>query len=160
MSELNFVTLTRDEDASEILAMMRALYVEDEPAFAVDHRQFPLTVEFFLAEPSRGSVIVFAEGTAIRGYAILIPYWSNEYGGTLLYVDELFVVPEARNRGIGHQFFDFLERTRPFDAVAIGLEASPGNLRAQRLYQSIGFRPRRNSTLIRRLPERSTDDLQ
>jgi len=159
MSELDFVTLTRDGSASDVLAMMRALYVEDEPAFAVDHRRFPLTIEFLLAEPSRGSVIVFADGTGLRGYAILIPYWSNEFGGTLLCVDELFVVPEARNRGIGHQFFEFLSRTRPFDAIAIGLEVSPGNVRAQRLYESIGFRRRRNATLIRRLPERSAADV-
>jgi hypothetical protein len=33
----------------------------------------------------------------LRGYALLIPYWSNELGGTLLYVDEIFVIPEARN---------------------------------------------------------------
>jgi ribosomal protein S18 acetylase RimI-like enzyme len=158
MSELNFVTLTDDACTSEVIAMMRALYIEDAPAFAVDHRRFPLTIEFLLAEPSRGSVIVFAEGTALCGYAILIPYWSNEFGGTLLCVDELFVIPEARNREIGHQFFEFLARTRPFDAIAIALEVSPGNLRAQRLYESIGFRPRRNATLIRRLPERSAAD--
>jgi ribosomal protein S18 acetylase RimI-like enzyme len=160
MSELNFVTLTRDADPSDVLAMMRALYIEDEPAFAVDHRRFPQTVEFLLAEPSRGSVIVIAEGASVCGYALLIPYWSNEFGGTLLCVDELFVVPEARNRGIGHQFFEFLARTRPFDPVAIALEVSPGNLRAQRLYQSIGFRPRRNATLVRRLPARSADAAQ
>jgi len=158
MSELDFVTLTHDGDASEVLAMMRALYIEDEPAFAVDPGRFPLTIEFLLAEPSRGSVIVFAEGAALCGYAILIPYWSNEFGGTLLCVDELFVVPVARNRGIGHQFFGFLARSKPFDAVAIALEVSPGNLRAQRLYESIGFRPRRNATLIRRLPERTAAD--
>jgi GNAT superfamily N-acetyltransferase len=153
MSELNFVTLTRDGDTREVLAMMRALYIEDEPAFAVDQGRFPHTIEFLLAEPSRGSVIVFEEGTTSCGYSILIPYWSNEFGGTLLCVDELFVVPEVRNRGIGHRFFEFLARTRPFDAIAIALEVSPGNLRAQRLYQSIGFRPWRNATLIRRLPE-------
>jgi GNAT superfamily N-acetyltransferase len=158
MSELNFATLTRDGDASQVLAMMQALYIEDAPAFAIDHGRFPHTIKFLLAEPSRGSVIVFAEGTALCGYAILIPYWSNEFGGTLLCVDELFVIPVARNRGIGHQFFEFLSRTRPFNAVAIALEVSPGNLRAQRLYESIGFRPRRNATLIRRLPERSAAD--
>jgi len=158
MSELNFATLTRDADASEVLAMMRALYVEDQPAFAVDHRRFPLTIEFLLAEPFRGSVIVFAEGATVCGYAILIPYWSNEYGGTLLYVDEIFVLPNARNKGIGHQFFEFLARTKPFDAIAIALEVSPGNLRAQRLYESIGFSRRRNATLIRRLPARSDTD--
>jgi ribosomal protein S18 acetylase RimI-like enzyme len=160
MGELNFVTLTRDADASarEVLAMMRALYVEDEPAFAVDDRRFPLTIEFLLAEPSRGSVVVFMEGAAPRGYAILIPYWSNEYGGTLLCVDEIFVVPEFRNRGIARRFFEFLAQTRPFDPVAITLEVSPANRRAQRLYESLGFTRRRNATLLRRLPNPAAAD--
>ena len=160
MCELNFVTLTRGADASarEVLGMMRALYVEDEPAFAVDDGRFPLTIEFLLAEPSRGSVIVFTEGAARRGYAILIPYWSNEYGGTLLCVDEIFVVREYRNRGIARRFFEFLAQNRPFDPVAITLEVSPANLRAQRLYESLGFSRRRNATLMRRLPGRPASD--
>jgi hypothetical protein len=44
----------------------------------------------------------------LLGYALLIPYWSNEFGGVLLFVDELFVLREVRNRGIGHSFFRFL----------------------------------------------------
>ena len=144
--------MTRGHDAGGVLAMMRALYVEDPPSSPVDPERFGVTVERFLDEPARGSVIVFVEGGETRGYALLVPYWSNEYGGTILHVDELFVVPEARSRGIARQFFELLGRTRPFDAVAIVLEVSPANLRAQRLYESLGFSPRRNTTLIRRLP--------
>jgi len=160
MPDLNFRTLTQDEDTTEVLAMMRALYAEDAPAFPVDPQRFPATIDLLLAEPSRGAVIVFAEGAALRGYAILIPYWSNEYGGTMLYVDELFVIPECRNRGIGRQFFEHLERTKPFDAIAIALEVSPTNERAQRLYESLGFARRRNATLLRRLPKAPTVDAQ
>jgi ribosomal protein S18 acetylase RimI-like enzyme len=149
MPDLNFRNLTPDEDTSEVLAMMRALYVEDAPASPVDPQRFPVTIDFLLTEPSRGSVIAFAEGAALCGYAILIPYWSNEYGGTILYVDELFVIPECRNRGIGRQFFEHLARTRPFDAIAIALEVSPSNERAQQLYESLGFTRRRNATLLR-----------
>jgi ribosomal protein S18 acetylase RimI-like enzyme len=149
---LHFTTLTRGQDPSGVLAMMRALYFEDPPPHPVDHERFALTIERFLDEPARGSVTVFVEEGKTCGYALLVPYWSNEYGGTILHVDELFVVSEARSRGIARQFFDFLSRTQPFDAVAIALEVSPANLRAQRLYESIGFSPRRNTTLIRRLP--------
>jgi GNAT superfamily N-acetyltransferase len=153
MSDLNFETLTDDRHAAEVLAMMRGLYVEDEPAHPVDQERFPLTIDFLLREPARGSIVLITEGRSVRGYAILIPYWSNEFGGTLLCVDELFVAPEARNRGIAHRFFEFLKEKKPFDAVAIALEVSPGNLRAQRLYHSIGFRRRRNATLICRIAD-------
>ena len=42
-------------------------------------------------------------------------------------------------RGIAHRFFEFLNRTRPFEAHAISLEVSPATPGAERLYESIGF---------------------
>jgi len=151
MLELKFVPLTRDRPAGPVLAMMQALFDEDPPSSPVEATRFPATVELLLAEPSRGTILLIEERAVTCGYAILIPYWSNELGGTILYVDELFVVPEARNRGIAHQLFEFLAEKKPFDAVALALEVSPANARAQRLYTSLGFSTRRNSTLVRRL---------
>lgn len=151
MLELKFHSLTRDRPADEVIAMMRALFDEDPASEPVDTSRFPATIETLLADPSRGTILLIEERAVTRGYAILVPYWSNEFGGTILYVDELFVMPQARNRGIAHQFFEFLSRTKPFDAIALALEVSPANERAHRLYESIGFWTRRNSTLIRRL---------
>jgi hypothetical protein len=45
-------------------------------------------------------------------------------------VYELFVVADARKQGIGRSFFRYLDETRPFAAVALALEVSPGNKRA------------------------------
>ena len=68
----------------------------------------------------------------------------------MLCVDELFVVAEARHHGIGRTFFKFLEEMKPFDAVALALEVSPGNVGARRLYESLGFIQRRNKMLMYR----------
>ena len=47
-------------------------------------------------------------------------------------------LPDARNRGIGRSFFRNLCKARPFEAIALALEVSPGNHRARRLYESLG----------------------
>jgi GNAT superfamily N-acetyltransferase len=151
MLDLKFVPQTRDRPTGDLLAMMQGLFDEDPASFPVDASRFPATIETLLAEPARGSIILFEEAGRTRGYAILIPYWSNEYGGTIVYVDELFVVREARNRGVAHQFFQFVAASRPFDAIALALEVSPANARAQRLYESVGFTRRRNATFLRRI---------
>ena len=132
--------------------MIRALYAEDEPASAPDYGRFPLTIERLRSEPDRGRIVLFMEDESLCGYALLIPYWSNEFGGNLLFVDELFVTPNARNRGIGRQFFEYLSAERPFDAVAVALEVSPANTRARRFYESIGFAVRRNTVMTRQMP--------
>src|SRR5260370_10241078 len=119
--------MTDERSAPDVVAMMRAVYAEDGAASTADHRRFHLTIKRLLAEPSRGRIILISEGAAILGYALLIPFWSNEFGGTLLFVDELFVKPDARNRGIGHSLFDFLPSDRPFDPDALALEVGPAN---------------------------------
>ena len=151
MDTIEFSRMTTLEDQKEVVAMMRLLYEEDPAAAKVDDSRFPSTIERLVGDASAGQVVLFREGSDLRGYALLIPFWSNELGGTVLFVDELFVLAGFRNRGIGRAFFRYLERERPFEPVALGLGVSPRNTRARRLYESLGFRELRNATLLRTL---------
>ncbi len=146
------------QQKAEVLDMMRALYSKDQAASPADQSRFPLTIDFLIAQPSRGRIVLFNESGLLRGYGLLIPYWSNEFGGTVLFVDEVFIIPEARERGIGRSFFTFLDEERPFDAVALALEVSPSNTRARRLYESLGFTHRENSVLTYRLTDGSQNN--
>ena len=131
--------------------MMRSLYEEDQAPEQPDFSLFPKTVEHLVANPSAGQIVLFHEIEELVGYAVLIPYWSNEFGGNLLFIDEIFVAATYRNRGIAHRFFAYLEQERPFGAVALALEVSPGNGKANRLYEALGFRQRQYANLIRPL---------
>lgn len=152
MLEVDFVTMADDRLAPQVSAMMRELYSEDEPASAPDPGRFPLTITYLLANPSHGRIVLFMQGSILSGYALLIPYWSNEFGGVLLFIDELFVMPGARNRGIGHRFFEIVASEKPFDAVALAVEVSPANRRARALYESLGFELRNHAVLTKRFP--------
>lgn len=136
---------------NEVVEMMRSLYMEDGAAHPVNHSIFPAAVEHLVSHPSAGQIVLIRSGNQLRGYALLIPYWSNEFGGILLFVDELFVSSAYRNHGIGRRFFLYLEQKRPFDAVALALEVGPDNRSARRLYESLGFVQRRNATLTHTL---------
>lgn len=145
--------MTSADPPGPVLAMMGELYREDEPATAPDPARLPLTIATLLAEPNRGRIVLFRRGGSLAGYALVIPFWSNEFGGTLLYVDELYVVPEARGQRIASAFFAYLRTERPFDAVALALEVTPKNERARRLYESVGFTQRQHQTFTRRLAD-------
>jgi GNAT superfamily N-acetyltransferase len=153
MDTISFSVMADLEHRNEVAAMMSRLYEEDRGDFDVDHSKFASGIEHLLTHPSTGQIVLFCEGNALRGYALLVPYWSNEFGGTLLFVDELFVVPEYRSRGIGRSFFSYVERERPFGPVALGLAVNPGNGRARQLYESLGFIELRIATFLRRIPK-------
>ena len=158
MNGHRYQTMTDDFHANEVVQMMKDFYGELE--VKVDTSQFPETIRYLLAHPDHGRIILMFDELDLAGFAIIIQHWSNEYGGTILYVDELYVIPECRNRGVGRQFFEHLARTKPFDAIAIALEVSPANERAQRFYESLGFTRRRNAILLRGLPKPPTVDAQ
>ena len=85
-------------------------------------------------------------GTLMVGSVRQLPICIGDTKALML--GPLTVEPPFRSRGVGRRFFKFLTETRPFDAVALALEVSPGNAAARRLYESVGFRERRNSVLI------------
>ncbi len=136
---------------ADVLRLMRELYDTDPPDPHVRPARFPLTIERLLALPSTGRIVLFVEGDELRGYALLVPWWSNEWGGTVLLVDEIVVERAWRGRGVATAFFAFLERERPFDAVVLALEVSPRNARARALYDRLGFEERSLRMLTRAL---------
>lgn len=148
---IDFVTMTDPRAAPDVLRMMHALYDGGGADAQAEKERFPATIDRLLAEPWRGRIVLFLQQDSVCGYAILIPYWSNEFGGVLLFVDELFVEATKRGQGVAQAFFAFLEATRPYDAVALALEVAPANKRARALYERLGFSDRYQGTMVRRL---------
>ena len=155
MRSVQFVTMVDRHWAPEVLRMMGELYSGDEQDLHADPAAFPATIDYLLANPAAGRVILLTDGQVLHGYALLVSYWSNEWGGVVLLLDELFVDKQFRGRGIAKAFLKYLEHERPFGAVVVALEVSSHNTRARALYESMGFIDRHLQMMTRRL---TTDD--
>jgi GNAT superfamily N-acetyltransferase len=155
VAPVEFVTMTDRGAAPDVLRMMHALYDGGGADTQTEKERFPATIERLLEEPWRGRIVLFVQQDVACGYAILIPYWSNEFGGVLLFVDELFVDATMRGQGVAQAFFAFVDETRPYDAVALALEVAPRNNRARALYERMGFSDRYHGMMVRRLASNS-----
>ena len=134
--------MAREDEDAVIVAMGLALTVEDPWPEPVTPQQIQYTLEVLRAEPHRGRAVVCDEGGEVIGYALLIAFWSNEFGGEVCVVDELYIAPSRRGRGLASALFTALrsgDPPWPGPAVAIGLEVTPRNARALALYQRLGF---------------------
>jgi len=140
------------EEDELIVGMCLALNRED-PGEPVSAEQVRRTLATFRAEPTRGRAVVAEVGSEAVGYALLVSFWSNEYGGEICAVDEIYVVPSHRSRGIATELFRSVSIDRSLwnhAPVALELEVTPNNARARAFYERLGFRSR-NQTLRRRL---------
>ena len=71
------------------------------------------------------------------GYALLNYTYQHEAGGRVVWLEELFVLPEFRSEGLGGEFFEYAERNIP--AARFRLELERDNVRAGRLYGRMGY---------------------
>lgn len=123
----------------EVFQMMLSLYEDSIQQQQMSEDKIKKTLNIIPSHPQLGKILLFSYKTKIIGYALLINYWSNEYGGNILYVDELFVKSNYRSLGIGSQFFNYLNEHVDNDTVALCLETSPKNKKAQKFYEKNNF---------------------
>lgn len=140
-------------DEPALRRMMHALYVEDPSVHAMNDEKITRTLAALDAHPLRGLAVVLGEhGAAPQGYALLCSFWSNELGGEVCVLDELYVGAPARGHGAATELVrGIVTRTSPWpafrDCVAVELEVTPNNARARALYERVGFLPLKNAVM-------------
>ena len=95
-----------------------------------------------LEDPERDGIQLLARrrenGTAL-GFATLYWTWSTLRAGRVAVMNDLYVAPEARGMGVGAALIDACrERCRERGMSRLEWRTAPDNVRAQRLYDSVG----------------------
>lgn len=127
---------------------MKDFYKADPGIKKISDEKIKRTFKELAAHPDMGEILVLENEREIVGYIILINFWTNEWGGNILYLDEIYVKTEFRNQGIGSALVNYLIKKKYNKAKAIVLEISPANKRAEALYRKLGFQSYRNKLLI------------
>jgi GNAT superfamily N-acetyltransferase len=96
----------RPADVAAILRLMRALYRQEGLAWRRDVARRALAG--LMRAPRYGRVFVADAGGAVTGYFVLTLSWSLEYTGADAFIDELYVAPSHRGRGLGRRAVEFL----------------------------------------------------
>lgn len=138
------------DDVDTVVDLAVGLAQEDPGTRPIQAKDVRKTLRAFSQHPVRGRCVVASVNGAVVGYAFLCAFWSNELGGEVCTVDELYVVDEFRGRGLSTSLMQGLvDGSLPWfkTAVALELEVTPDNARARALYERLGFRLRKNASL-------------
>jgi GNAT superfamily N-acetyltransferase len=138
------------EDVGSLLALQRAYYAEDGYPFLEEVAS--ACWRGFLAEPALGRAWVAEADPGLVGYAVLTLGYSLEYRGRDAFVDELYVAPAFRGRGIASRALSLLEaECAERGVMALHLEVERGNEAAHRLYRRWGFADKARVLMTKRL---------
>jgi GNAT superfamily N-acetyltransferase len=98
--------------------------------------------DFLHQRLARGDAVIFLaeEGGTALGFTQLYPIFSSVSAGPAWLLNDLFVTPEGRSRGVGAAL---LTRAREHGIATgarwLSLSTGRGNYPAQRLYESLGW---------------------
>lgn len=142
-----FITAT-PTDIPLLLRMMADFYAID--AYPFDTARTRANLAGFLHEPTRGAVwLIHLAGEPV-GYLVLTVGYSFEYGGPTGLVDELYLEPAVRGRGLGRLAMMFAEReAHRRGLAALQLEVEPHNERGNRLYANLGYQGNQRKLLTK-----------
>jgi ribosomal protein S18 acetylase RimI-like enzyme len=138
-------------DLPDLQQMILALYREDPPGQKMSRQKIRRTTQELSLHPEKGAITIIHVGKTVVGYTIVVCYWSNEYGGNIACIDELYVKPSWRNRGIGSSCLDHIADAKGTDVKGLQVEITPANKKALAFYSRRGFKPMPNCHLFRSL---------
>ena len=122
-----------------LLRMMRRL-AEQAPAVPFDDREVRRALEEFFLHPEYGRAWLIELAGSVVGYVILTLGYSFEYRGRDGFVDELYIEPEFRRKGLGRRAMEFVEaRAREMGVNALHLEVDRQNEAALELYHRAAY---------------------
>lgn len=125
------------QDRSIFLTMSEEFYASPAVEHAVPHEFHVRAFDEMMRSDDYLEGFLLMDGTVPAGYALLQKTYSREAGGLTIWIDEIYLRPAFRGKGLAKAFFAFAET---LGASRLRLEVEPENAHAVALYQKLGYR--------------------
>jgi GNAT superfamily N-acetyltransferase len=127
----------RTDEIEEMLPLIRAYceFYEVEP----DDQGLREMFEILITDPEQGVVFIARDDGKAVGFATLDWKWSSLKAARIGYLEDLFVDPRVRGRGIADALIEACaQRCRERGMPALEWLTAPDNHRAQKVYNRTG----------------------
>ncbi|MDL2227035.1 GNAT family N-acetyltransferase [Deltaproteobacteria bacterium OttesenSCG-928-M10] len=132
------------DDLEIYLALSRDFYASEATDHPVSEGHFHHTFSECISDSpmARGWMIEDEKGRPV-GYFLASLTWSNEFGGRIAWLEELWLAENARGSGLGRRVFEAVthELAEKDKVLGFRLEVAPANAGVTALYKKMGFTP-------------------
>lgn len=133
------IRLMEEKDTEEVLAMMRVFYASPAVLCKSPEAVLRQDIRDCIGDMPYIEGFVFAEEDEIVGYAMVAKGYTTEYSGLCIWIEDLYMKPEHRGKGISASFFSWLEDRYRGQAVRFKLEVEEENQAAIAAYKKSGY---------------------
>lgn len=146
MTQLTFAT---PEHLESVLRLVADFHREE--GIEQDDTTLRSAVLPLLEGSPHGAIYIAGPVRAPIGYIVVTFGWSLEFGGMDGFVDEIYIRPGVRGRGLGTELLSSMPKTLAESGVkALHLKVARSNTKARAVYEKMGFEARENYVLMSR----------
>ena len=128
------------DDVPALVVLMAAFYAESD--YPLDGEWASAAFSKLLSNPSLGCAWLASAGGNCVGHAVLTARYTMEHGASSGYVDDLYVEPEYRRKGVGFALLETVFREcRVRELASVCVEVGQSNRAALALYAKFGLVP-------------------
>lgn len=141
-----------EEDRAEYLTLCGEFYHSDAVLHPVPEDYFEKTFDRIMANSPFAKGFLLEKDGKTAGYGLISVTYSQEAGGEVWWLEELYIRPAFQGQGLGTSFFRYVEAQRPDSVTRLRLELEPENRDARRLYEVMGFSALNYDQMVREIP--------
>lgn len=128
-------------DAASLVDFNQKMALETEKKY-LDTDVLSSGVRAVFSDPNKGFYVVAEDGDEIVGGLMITFEWSDWRNGWFWWIQSVYIVPEARGRGIYRLLYDFVktEAAKRGNVCGYRLYVERENENAQRVYEKLGMK--------------------
>ena len=128
-----------ESDRDLYIEMAEEFYHSDAVLHPIPRAHFEKTAEEALKSGTYAEIYLLEYEGKTAGYGLTARTFSQEAGGQVLWIEELYIREAFRSRGLGSEFFAYVEKKYEGRAARFRLEVEEDNVRAVSLYKRLGY---------------------
>ena len=126
-----------ESDREKVLEMMRVFYASPAVLSNGSEEIFRNDITACVGDSPYLEGYIFTDDNQACGYSMVAKSFSTEFGKPCIWIEDIYIESKYRGRGIGTDFFAFIEKKYP-DSL-IRLEVEDENQNAIHVYEKCGY---------------------
>ncbi len=128
------------EDKEIFLCLAKEMYSSDAVLESIPNEYHERTFAELMRSNEYAEGYILECNGEIAGYGLTAKTFSQEAGGIVVWIEELYILEQFRSKGLGKEFFEYLEKHIGPKVKRLRLETEFENDRARKLYGRLGFK--------------------
>ncbi|EHL16751.1 hypothetical protein HMPREF9630_01840 [Peptoanaerobacter stomatis] len=125
-------------DADGLSSMMREFYSTPGVLHKIDDSNIKSTIALLNQKSPFTEAFILKMDSNMVGYVLLAFTYSNEAGGSVVWIEEIYIKKEYRNRLLSNELLDYVIQEYP-NTARFRIDMVKGNVESMALFSSFGF---------------------